>query len=104
MWELHQRLRLCKKPGKTEDLHIAVVSEVNADAQAKALIVLDPYLSEEEKNVVRRGRNKAGRGPRRGDPAIYAKATGFETMVGWLFLHNPSRLALLLDQLEETET
>jgi ribonuclease-3 family protein len=31
---------------------------------------------------------------------VYGRATGFETMVGWLFLNNPVRLAELLDQLE----
>jgi ribonuclease-3 family protein len=45
---------------------------------------------------VRRGRNSAGRGPRRVDPAIYGRASGFETMVGWLYLCNPERLNELL--------
>ena len=103
VWELHQRLRHCYQPGRSEDLHRAVVSEVKAAAQAEALLRLDPHLSDLEKDLVRRGRNKSGRGPRRGDAATYGKATVFETMVGWLFLQNPARLAQLLDQLEETE-
>ncbi|ABM78323.1 conserved hypothetical protein [Prochlorococcus marinus str. MIT 9313] len=103
VWELHQRLRHCYQPGRSEDLHRAVVDEVKAAAQAEALLRLDPHLSDLEKDLVRRGRNKSGRGPRRGDAATYGKATGFETMVGWLFLQNPARLAQLLDQLEETE-
>ena len=102
--ELHQRLRHCRQAGKAKDLHRAVVSEVRADAQAAALQRLDPWLTDEEKDLVRRGRNRAGRGPRGGDPAAYGKATGFETMVGWLFLQNPARLAQLLDRLEETES
>ena len=104
VWEMHQRLRRCQKPGRSKDLHIAVVSEVEAAAQSKALEVLDPYLSPIEKDLVRRGRNKAGRGPRKGDAAVYGKATGFETMIGWLFLKNPQRLARLLDRLEESES
>ena len=104
IWETHQRLRYCQKPGRSKDLHIAVVAEVKAVAQAKALLNLEPYLSVLEKDLVRRGRNKAGRGPRRGDAAIYAKATGFETMIGWLFLRNPPRLAQLLDRLEESDS
>ncbi len=104
VWEMHQRLRRCYKPGRSRDLHVAVVEEVKAESQAKALVELDPYLSIVEKDLVRRGRNKAGRGPRKGDAAIYAKATGFETMIGWLFLKNPQRLARLLDQLEKTES
>ena len=103
VWELHQRLRHCRQPGRSDDLHRAVVAEVRADAQAIALQRLEPWLDDEEKALVRRGRNRAGRGPRSADAATYGQATGFETMVGWLFLHNPDRLAQLLDQLESTE-
>lgn len=80
------------------------MSEVRADAQALALERLQPLLTDLERDLVRRGRNRAGKGPRGGDPAAYGKATGFETMVGWLYLHNPARLAELLDRLEETES
>ena len=104
VWELHQRLRLGRRPGRASDLHRSVVAEVRADAQALALERLRPMLTEFESDLVRRGRNRAGRGPRGGDPAAYGKATGFETMVGWLYLHNPTRLAQLLDRLEENES
>ena len=80
-----------------------MVAEVKADAQAAALERLEPLLSDQERDLVRRGRNRAGRGPRRGEASVYGRATGFETMVGWLFLQNPARLAELLDRLDETE-
>ncbi|TWB95157.1 ribonuclease-3 family protein [Synechococcus sp. Ace-Pa] len=101
VWELHQRRRYCRQPGRSDSLHRSVVEEVRAEAQAGALERLEPLLSAAERDWVRRGRNRAGRGPRRGDPAVYGRATGFETMVGWLFLRNPGRLAQLLDQLEQ---
>ena len=100
VWELHQRLRHCRSPGRADVLHRAVVDQVCADAQARALKQLEPLLDDRERDLVRRGRNRAGRGPRRGDAAVYGMATGFETMVGWLFLNNPARLAQLLDLLE----
>jgi ribonuclease-3 family protein len=103
VWELHQRLRHCRQPARAADLHRAVVGEVQAEAQAEALRRLDPLLSEVERRVVLRGRNQAGRGPRRGAPHAYGQATGFETMLGWLFLQDPRRLAELLDHLEKTE-
>ena len=103
VWELHQRLRHCRSPGRSQELHLSVVAEVKADAQDKALKRLQPYLTESEMDLVRRGRNKAGQGPRKGEAAIYGRATGFETMIGWLFLKNPLRLAELLDRLEEAE-
>ena len=82
-----------------------MVAAVRADAQAAALALLerDGLLSEEELELVRKGRNRAGRGPRKGEAGIYGRATGFETMVGWLFLQNPSRLAWLLAQLEDAD-
>ena len=102
VWELHQRLRHGLRPGKSDALHKAVVSDVRADAQSAVLAWFEQekLLNEEELAWVRRGRNSAGRGPRRADAAVYGRATGFETMVGWLFLNNPDRLAELLDQLE----
>lgn len=103
VWELHQRLMRCREPGRSQDLHREVVASVKAEAQARALERLQPLLSEAELDLVRRGRNRAGRGPRRGEAGVYGLATGFETMVGWLFLQNPQRLAWLLDQLTETE-
>ncbi len=102
VWEMHQRLKHCDRPARSKDLHSYVVEEVKAAAQAKALSVLEPHLSEIEKEYVRRGRNSAGRGPRKGEAVIYAKATGFETIIGWLFLKNPTRLSQLLERLEET--
>ncbi len=103
VWEMHHRLRHCRKPGRSKDLHNSVVSEVKAEAQSEALGCLEPFLSEIEQDLVRRGRNKAGRGPRTCQPVVYGRATGFETMIGWLFLKNPARLAQLLDRLEKTE-
>jgi ribonuclease-3 family protein len=104
VWELHQRLRHCRRPARSDLLHQAVVAEVKAEAQVRALRRLEPHLNEVELQWVRRGRNRAGRGPRRTDSGVYGQATGFETMLGWLFLLNPMRLAELLDQLEESES
>ena len=94
----------CQRPGKSGDLHNSVVSEVKASAQAAALQLLDPHLSIYEKGLIRKARDKAGKGPKGSHPAIYAKATGFETIVGWLFLKNPSRLAHLFELLQESQS
>ena len=100
VWELHQRLRYCRRPGRSADLHNAVVAEVRAEAQATALARLDRELNEPERDLVRRGRNRAGRGPRSCNPSVYGQATGFETLIGWLYLHDPNRLTRLLNLLD----
>ena len=101
VWELHQRLHHCQTPARGRDMHRAVVAAVRADAQAQQLQQLLPVLHEHERDLVRRARNRAGQGPRRGDPQSYGLATGFEALVGWLFLHDPARLVELLDHLKE---
>ena len=101
VWELHQRLRFCSTPKRSKDLHNAVVNEVNASNQAMVVKKIEPFLTEIEKDFLRRGRNKAGKGPKNVDAATYAIATGFETIVGWLFLKNPDRLADLFDILDQ---
>jgi ribonuclease-3 family protein len=103
VWELHQRLRRCDQPGRPQVLHGQVVASVRADAQAQALARLEGLLKEEERDLVRRARNRAGRGPRAGDAAVYGQATGFEALIGWLFLHDPPRLVELLDHLKEND-
>lgn len=103
VWELHQRLERCQGPGRRQDLHRQVVHAVQAAGQAQALSRLDALLTEAERDVVRRGRNRAGQGPRRGDAMAYGRATGFEALVGWLFLHDPPRLVELLDHLKEND-
>ncbi len=86
---------------RSKDLHNAVVNEVKASNQAKIIKMIEPYLTDIEKDFIRRGRNKAGKGPKNVDAATYAIATGFETIVGWLFLKNPKRLADLFDLLDQ---
>tara|TARA_B100000700_G_scaffold242026_1_gene269519 strand:- start:3367 stop:3765 length:399 start_codon:yes stop_codon:yes gene_type:complete len=101
VWEMHQRLRYCSSPMRSKDLHNSVVNEVNASNQAKLIKKIEPFLTDIEKDLLRRGRNKAGKGPKNVDAATYAIATGFETIVGWLFLKNPNRLADLFDLLDQ---
>ena len=103
VWELDQRQRLCGGPARSQDLHRVTVGAVRASAQARALQRLEGWLTASELDVVRRGRNRAGRGPRSGDAAAYGQATGFEALLGWLFLHDPSRLVELLDHLREID-
>ena len=100
VWELHQRMRHIKMPAKSKDLHLSVVNNVKAYSQAESLMFLEPLLNQFEIDLIRRARNKTKRSPKGIKPNIYAKSTGFETLVGWLFLNNPKRLSYLFDQLE----
>jgi ribonuclease-3 family protein len=54
-------------------------------------------LTKNEKMLLKKGRNAAGKGPRHLERSIYAGATWFEVLVGYLFYDNQSRLDELFD-------
>ena len=100
IWELHQRLRYVHFPLKSKELHLSVVNEVKAESQSKSLSQIEHLLSANEMNLIRRARNKTKKYPKSSDPIVYSRATGFETLIGWLFLKDPQRLSTLFDYLD----
>ena len=100
VWELHQRLRYVHIPLKSKELHLSVVNEVKAQAQSKSLEEIEHLLNSFEINLIRRARNKTKRIPKSSNPSIYSRATGFETLIGWLFLKDPKRLSKIFEYLE----
>ena len=52
---------------------------------------IQPYLTEEEQAVFRRGRNSNAVAGKNQDQAEYKKATGVETLFGYLYLSGQTR-------------
>lgn len=80
------------------DLHKKAVRYVNAETQAKMISELLGHLTEEEEAVYRRGRNaKSHTTAKNASVGDYRKATGFEALVGYLYLTDrmPRVLALI---------
>jgi len=100
VWELHQRLRYVHFPLKSKELHLSVVNEVKAISQSKSLSQIEHLLNANEIDLIRRARNKTKRHPKASDPTTYSRATGFETLIGWLFLKDPQRLSTIFEYLE----
>lgn len=71
----------------SNDLHRMSVRYVKAESQAKMIDALKPFLTEEESDVFRRGRNASphtvAKNATRRD---YHRATGFEALMGYLYL------------------
>lgn len=88
VYELYVRLtELSHEPEKIEALHKRVVDKVRARSQADIVRRLYDSLSEEEKRVVIRGRNaKSGSVPRSAGVMDYKYSTGFEALIGYLYL------------------
>lgn len=70
-----------------EKLHHTTTGLVKAQAQAAIYHALEGELSEEEKTIYRRGRNtKSYSRAKNASLSEYRIATGFEALMGWLFL------------------
>lgn len=103
VFELFVRERLVRgTPGATvRALHRRTTASVCAPAQARmARIVAAGILTEEETGILRRGRNAhCGRVPPGAAAVDYRLATGFESLIGYLYLSGRAeRLAFLLEQ------
>ncbi len=88
IYELVVRTVIVEKANRRNgDLHRMSVRYVRAENQAKMAETLKPFFTEEEGDVFRRGRNASphsvAKNARRSD---YHKATGFEALMGYLYL------------------
>lgn len=90
VYELYIRTKLVDTTKlKPHELHIKSVKYVKAQAQAQAetLKKLETILTEEEKEIVRRGRNtQTHHIAKNASMQDYMYATAFEALIGYLYL------------------
>ncbi len=68
-------------------MHEKASSLARASAQAKMAQLILPKLSEEELRVLKHSRNQRSISvPKNASPVDYKWATGFETLLGWLYV------------------
>ncbi len=74
---------------QVQKLHKETITMVQASAQARMITALNDQLSEEEHAVYKRGRNAKSASPAKNQSiSDYHKATGFEALLGYLYLKN----------------
>lgn len=79
--------------GKVNDLQKVVTKYVSAKGQVEMLTKIEKNLTEEELEIINRGRNhKQLRHPKNTNIVIYKKATGFEAFLGYLYYEDSKRL------------
>jgi len=88
VYELYIREHLVTKTRlKPHKLHIESIKYVKASGQAKILQEIESILTEEEKEIVRRGRNtKNHHLPKNANVNDYMYSTAFEGLMGYLYL------------------
>lgn len=113
VFELYVRSALCEdeKRRDVNYLHRRAICFVKAQAQANIVKQLSDELTDEEKNIVRRGRNSHPHTvPKNASISDYRYATGYEALLGYLYYSgNKERLLEILEKsykmiTEETES
>ena len=88
VFELYVRTKLVNETKlKPHELHIKAINFVKAKAQAEMLYRIQNQLTEEEQDIVRRGRNAENHHlPKNANIQEYMYSTAFEALIGYLFL------------------
>lgn len=95
VYELYIRNYLINKNiTKVDNLQKEAIKYVSAKGQAKILtnLIDNNILTEEELNIVKRGRNyKRSTHPKNTDIITYKMSSGFEALIGYLYLQNNTK-------------
>ncbi len=101
VYELYARCHVANRSAsKSGKMHKMTTHYVCAQAQALAVRHLEEELTEEEASYFRKGKNSNPESmAKNASPTDYKYATGFETLVGFLFLNNQeSRLEYIINK------
>lgn len=96
VFNLYVKLHVLKDL-KVRDLHRMSNKYVSREGQSKILNSIKDLLTEEESDIVRRGINSKG-ARKHGNDRLYMESTGFEALIGYLYLTNRKRLSFLLKE------
>lgn len=100
VYETYIRTKILLKANRSAyKLHREAVTFVRAGAQSTAMQALMPHLTPEETDIYKRGRNAHSASvPKNADVTEYRVATGFEALVGYLYLtKQEDRLSFLME-------
>ena len=100
VWEVFVREKVIYKTQNSKTMHKLTIERVNGESQEKFLQELEPFLTEEEKDLVRRGKNIPTSSARKISHSVHSNATGFEVLIGYNYIHNKPRLEELYKVLE----
>lgn len=88
-----RRYLIEQKMTKVNDLHKQAIKFTSGVAQAKIMtyFITQDFLTEDEMTLYKRGRNSSGPGRKNIDAKTYHDATGFESLIGGLYLDKLDR-------------
>lgn len=103
VYESYIRLYLIKKCEgyNAHKLHVNAVNYVKAKGQSQFILYYMDKLDQEEADIFKRGRNtKSNTSPKNASIIDYRLATGFEALIGYLYLiGNEERIKSIIESL-----
>lgn len=101
VWELFIREITVYQTQDAKELHKITTDKVNALSQRDFLLAIQTKLTEEELEIMRRGRNIPVPVGRKSNQAEYRMATAFEVLIGWWYENDKARLEEIEQILKE---
>ncbi len=103
VYELSVRTYLINRSYSVNQLHNLATKFVQAKAQSDLVYKLEGFFTEEENRIIKRGRNsKSHSVPKNADLMDYKYSTGFESLIGYLYLiNNDARIKEIFDMIVE---
>ncbi len=101
LWELYIREKTIFMTNNSQKLHKITTDFVKTHFQYELLLYLEEYLTDEEKEIVKRARNLPIPVGRRNIQHEYRYATAFETILGYTYINNKSRYEEIMGLLKD---
>lgn len=89
LYDIYVRTRLIQEHENmlAHKLHVEAIKFVKAHGQSESVAHIEDKLTEAETAAYKRGRNtKSFTVPKNADVGEYRRATGFEALLGWLYV------------------
>lgn len=93
IWEVFVREYCIFKTSNAKLLHRMTTERVNATFQKNMLEFINEILTDDEKEIARRGRNLPIPIGRKSIQHDYRLATAFEVLIGFWYIHDKNRLS-----------
>ncbi len=89
LYDVYVRSRIISEHGgmSAHKMHVTATRFVKAHGQSEAVKFIEDKLTDDELAAYKRGRNtKSYTVPKNADVGEYRRATGFEALLGWLYV------------------
>lgn len=97
VYEVFVREKVINITSNSKKMHELTTKYVKAEFQLETLEKLTEFLTDEEKDIVRRARNMPSTTFRRANQSLHRQATAFEALLGYNYMHNKERYREFLD-------